>query len=154
MIESRESDLHWLKLAIELSRNCAKTDKSFAVGAVVLDWSGQLVSTGFSLELGPGWHAEEAALHKAAQQGADLQDGTIYSSLEPCSTRLSGNRCCADLIAEAGIRRVVFALKEPPIFVNGAGMAVLLQRGVNVTQLQELGPEVEEINRHLLARET
>jgi pyrimidine deaminase RibD-like protein len=150
VVPSREFDLHWLKLAIELSRNCPKTDKSFAVGAVLLDSRGQLVATGFSLELGPGWHAEEVALHKAASQGVDLHGGTIYSSLEPCATRLSGKCPCVDHIAAAQLARVVFALKEPPLFVAGGGTAVLQQHGIEVVHLEELGLAVAEVNSHLL----
>jgi diaminohydroxyphosphoribosylaminopyrimidine deaminase / 5-amino-6-(5-phosphoribosylamino)uracil reductase len=146
---SREINLHWLKRAIALSRNCPKTDRSFAVGAVLLDSQGQLVATGFSLELGTGWHAEEVALHKAAEQGVDVHGGTIYSSLEPCGTRLSGKCPCVHHIAAARLARVVFALKEPPLFVTGGGAAVLQQSGIEVLHLEELGPDVEEVNNHL-----
>ena len=38
--------------------------------------------------------------------------GTIYSSLEPCGERSSSNKTCTLRIVEAGIKKVVFALKE------------------------------------------
>src|SRR6266542_606863 len=82
----------WLSMAIELSRCCPKSDRSFAVGAVVVDSADRLLTTGYSLELGLGWHAEEVALHKASEDGLDLRGCTLFSSLEPCSVRLSGNR--------------------------------------------------------------
>jgi pyrimidine deaminase RibD-like protein len=150
-VSSKELDLHWLNLAVELSRNCPKTDRSFAVGAVVLDREGRLQATGFSLELGPGWHAEEVALHKAKEQCLPVQGGTLYSSLEPCASRLSGKCPCVDHLTTAGIARVVFALKEPPLFVAGGGATVLAQRGIEVVHLEQLEAAVREVNSHLLS---
>jgi pyrimidine deaminase RibD-like protein len=149
-MSTRETDKYWLNVAIDLSRKCPKTDMSFAVGAVLLDRSGQLISTGYSLELGPGWHAEEVALHKAAERQIDPAGGTIYCSLEPCSIRLSGKTACAEHAVKAGVARVVFALKEPPVFVSGTGMEYLETRGIEVFHLPEFGVAVEDINRHLL----
>src|SRR5438270_9927979 len=139
----------WLLMVIELSRSCPKSDRSFAVGAVLVDSADRLLTTGYSLELGPGWHAEEVALHKAAEDGLDLHGCTLFSSLEPCSVRLSGKRPCTEHVLAAGIRRVVFALAEPPLFVRCEGRAVLEAGGVEVVQLPEFGPIVRAINAHL-----
>src|SRR5437867_2983690 len=115
MPSSQDVLAKWLSMAIELSRRCPKADHSFAVGAVVVDGADRLLATGYSLELGPGWHAEEVALSKAAEAGLDLRGGTMFTSLEPCSVRLSGKRPCTEHLLAAGIRRVVFALAEPPL---------------------------------------
>src|SRR5436309_4202946 len=139
----------WLSMAIELSRSCPRSDQSFAVGAVVVDSGDHLLTTGYSLELGPGWHAEEVALHKAAEDGLDLRGCTVFSSLEPCSVRLSGKRPCAEHLVAASIRRVVFALEEPPLFVRCQGRVVLEAGGIEVVHLPEFGAAVRAINAHL-----
>ena len=61
--------------------------------------------------LGEGWQAPPGS--------------TIYSSLEPCSARASRPRTCTDLILAAHIGRVVFAWREPSIFVEGRGAELL-----------------------------
>ncbi len=57
---------------------------------------------------------------------------------------------CAELIAAAGVRRVVIAWREPPLFVPGGGTAWLAGRGVTVIELPELAIAARSVNQHLL----
>nr|MDT0666433.1 dCMP deaminase [Micromonospora sp. DSM 115978] len=75
---------------------------------------------------------------------------TIYSSLEPCSARASRPRTCTELILAAGIRRVVFAWREPAVFVDCHGAELLAAGGVEVVELPELAAVVRTVNAHLL----
>ncbi len=79
------------------------------------------VGHGYTHETGPADHAEQVALRRADENGANLEGATLYSSLEPCGARLSWPLSCVDLILESPIKRVVYALDEPPIFVSGGG---------------------------------
>jgi diaminohydroxyphosphoribosylaminopyrimidine deaminase / 5-amino-6-(5-phosphoribosylamino)uracil reductase len=142
------ADLRFLRDAIELSRRCPPSDSAFSVGAVIVGADGAVLATGYSRECDPHDHAEEAALAKLA--GRPLPGATIYSSLEPCLRRLSRPRSCCALIEAAGIRRVVLAWREPPLFVPGGGAAWLAGRGVTVAELPELGPAARAVNAHLL----
>jgi diaminohydroxyphosphoribosylaminopyrimidine deaminase/5-amino-6-(5-phosphoribosylamino)uracil reductase len=144
------SDAHWLAAAIECSRLSPPAPDHYAVGAVVVGADGRVLATGYTGETDPHYHAEEAALAKLA--GIDLTGATIYSSLEPCTTRRSRPRSCADLILDAGLRRVVFALREPPVFADGRGIERLVAAGVEVIELPSFGPMVVEINEHVLGR--
>src|SRR5215469_10332164 len=81
-----------------------------------------------------------------------LSAATIYSSLEPCSVRKSRPRSCAELLLAAGVRRVVFAMREPSLFVDGRGAETLRDAGVTVVQLDALAEVVEQINAHLLGQ--
>ena len=56
----------------------------------------------------------------------------MFSSMEPCSVRLSGNRPCTDRCIEAGVARVVLAIKEPSTFVKCEGVDKLREHGVAV----------------------
>jgi diaminohydroxyphosphoribosylaminopyrimidine deaminase/5-amino-6-(5-phosphoribosylamino)uracil reductase len=144
------TDAHWLGAAIQCSRLSPPADDHYAVGAVVVGADGRVLATGYTGETDPHYHAEEAALAKLA--GTDLTGATVYSSLEPCTTRRSRPRSCADLIVDAGVRRVVFALREPPVFADGRGVERLLAAGVEVVELPEFGHLVVEINEHVLGR--
>jgi diaminohydroxyphosphoribosylaminopyrimidine deaminase/5-amino-6-(5-phosphoribosylamino)uracil reductase len=144
-------DHHWLAAAIECSRLSPPAPDHYAVGAVIVGADGRVLATGYTGETDPHYHAEEAALAKLA--GADLSGATIYSSLEPCTTRRSRPRSCAGLIVDAGIRRVVFALREPPVFADGEGFEQLLAAGIEVIELSAYGPLVAEINKHVLSFE-
>lgn len=144
------TDRHWLAAAIESSRLSPPAPDHYAVGAVIVDADGRVLATGYTGETDPHYHAEEAALAKLA--GADLSGATIYSSLEPCTTRKSRPQACAGLIVAAGLRRVVFALREPPVFADGRGMETLAAAGVEVLELAEFGRLVVEVNEHILGR--
>ena len=144
-------DEYWLRLAIELSRKSPASPNAFSVGCVITDSTGtREVSHGYSRESSPSIHAEESALAKLTLK---LEaNSTLYSSLEPCSVRKSGARSCCERIIEAGVRRVVYALREPNTFVNCDGHAVLERAGLEVTQAEASGPlpeMVRQINAHL-----
>ncbi|GLW64231.1 hypothetical protein Arub01_24750 [Actinomadura rubrobrunea] len=165
----RGDDLRWLALACDLAAQCPPSATAFSVGAVIVDADGRELARGFSRETDPQAHAEETALAKIGavlwtgsewtgrgRTGPDprtrerLRGATIYSSLEPCGRRLSRPRTCAELILAAGIRRVVFAWREPPLFVEGEGVELLRARGAQVVELPELAARAREPNAHLL----
>lgn len=139
-------DRHWLTRAIELSHRCPPSTTAFSVGAVVVDASGEEIAWGYSRETDDLVHAEESALAKLAGDPR-LAGATIYSSLEPCSKRKSRPASCSRLIQEAGIRRVVFALREPATFVVGKGAKELSAAGLTVAEYAELGELVRDANR-------
>ena len=143
-----DADRRWLTAAIELSRRSPRTPTNYAVGAVVVGPDGTVLSTGYTGETGPRDHAEEAALAKAA--GRELSRATIYSSLEPCTTRSSRPGTCTDLILAAGLRRVVIALREPLLFADCHGVATLRAGGAEVNEIADLGRLVREINSDVL----
>lgn len=139
-----------LEEAVALASRCRPSQTAYSVGSVIADASGRLLASGFSRELGDAWHAEEVALHKARGSGLDLAGATIYASMEPCGLRLSGRKPCVEHILEAGIRRVVLALREPPKFVENEGLDRLRRFGVAVLQIPELAEAARWPNRHLL----
>jgi pyrimidine deaminase RibD-like protein len=143
-----DADRHWLAAAIDLSRQSPPSPAAFSVGALLVAASGQVIATGYSREDDPTDHAEEIALRRAA--GAELGTATLYSSLEPCLRRASRPESCAALISAAGVRRVVIAWREPPLFVPGGGATWLTTHGVAVIVLPELAAAAKAVNQHLL----
>jgi riboflavin biosynthesis pyrimidine reductase/pyrimidine deaminase RibD-like protein len=147
-------DRHWLTRTIELSHRCPPSLSAFSVGAVVVDETGEEIAWGYSRETDTAVHAEESALSKLDAGDPRLPGSTIYSSMEPCSRRKSRPAPCARLIREAGIRRVVFALREPSTFVVGEGAEELTAAGVTVVEYPDLGDQVRAANRLQLAGST
>ncbi|GAA3837899.1 hypothetical protein GCM10022226_70090 [Sphaerisporangium flaviroseum] len=146
---SGRTDRRWLERTVELSRECPPSATAFAVGAVVVGGDGQVVATGYSRESHPLDHAEEAVLAKIARDDPRLASATLYSSLEPCSTRSSRPRSCTELILASGIRRVVFAWREPDLFVDCVGAETLRAAGVEVVEIPELAARAREVNVRL-----
>ena len=149
-MEQAALDRARLLAAIELSCQCQPSDGAYSVGALVFDEDGAELASGYSRESDPTVHAEEAALAKLV--GRDLSRATIYSSLEPCSVRKSRPRSCTGLILDAGLRRVVYALREPSIFVECDGVERLRAAGVEVVALDDLGELVRRVNAHIFGR--
>lgn len=147
-----EEDLHHLRRAVELSRRCTPCATSYCVGAVIVTRAGETF-TGYTHETSPTHHAEQEAILKATAAGADLRGATVYSSMEPCSTRSSEPESCSELILRHGFSRTVFALYEPSCFVCCEGALRLRKGGVDVRVYPQLGDEVLAVNRHLRSDE-
>ena len=75
-----------------------------------------------------GRHAEAVAIASASR---DVRGSTLFVNLEPCSHQ--GNQPpCAEKIIAAGIKRVVIGTVDPNPLVNGRGIALLEEDGVEV----------------------
>ena len=147
------ADRAWLAQAIDLSRRCPPSASAFAVGAVVVAADGTVLATGYSRETGPRDHAEEAALAKVDPGDPRLAGATLYSSLEPCGVRASRPTPCAELIIGAGLRRVVIAWLEPPVFAPGGGAARLREAGITVVEIPGLAAEARAVNAAVLGEQ-
>jgi riboflavin-specific deaminase-like protein len=143
-------DRRFLSWAVELSRRCPPSVSAFSVGAVVVAEDGEVLSTGFSREQEEHDHAEEVALRKLGYTDPRLRRATIYSSLVPCGARASRPVTCVQHILTAGIPRVVFAWREPPVFTAGDGADRLRAAGVEVIELPDLAGRARAVNAHLL----
>lgn len=142
------TDQEWLREAIEHSRLCLPSYAAYSVGAVIVSAQGIELARGYSRETAATAHAEEAALTRVTM--TDLEGATLYSSLEPCGVRTSRPVPCARLIADTAIRRVVFALREPPTLAPGGGAAMLRAAGIEVVEVPELSDAVRAVNAHLV----
>src|SRR3954454_10294125 len=112
-----------LKLA---EQGRGRTSPNPTVGAVI-ERNGEIIGRGFHTWAGKD-HAEIVALHEAGE--AD-RGGTRDVAPEPCSHH-GGTRPCADTLIEAGVARVVAAMRDPSPQLNGAGFRKLKDAGIQV----------------------
>ncbi|MDE2690992.1 MAG: bifunctional diaminohydroxyphosphoribosylaminopyrimidine deaminase/5-amino-6-(5-phosphoribosylamino)uracil reductase RibD [Acidobacteriota bacterium] len=115
------------------------------VGAVVAS-GGEIVGEGWHRRAG-GEHAEAAALRVA---GNAALDGTLYVTLEPCNHH-GRTPPCADRVIESGVKRVVFAHRDPNPEVTGGGGDRLRAMGVRV-EGGLLADQAVELNVPFLTR--
>jgi diaminohydroxyphosphoribosylaminopyrimidine deaminase/5-amino-6-(5-phosphoribosylamino)uracil reductase len=111
--------------ALELARlSRGRTRPNPPVGAVVVK-NGKIVGEGRHVKCGAD-HAEAAALKKA---GSAASGAEVYVTLEPCSKKGRVGACCDALIA-AGVRKVVWACRDPNPKNSGRAMRILRSAGI------------------------
>ena len=121
-------------------------DRRFMAAAIALSERGRGLSTPNpnvgclivrdGAVVGRGWtqkggrpHAEAQALDEAQDQA---RGATAYVTLEPCFHLSARGPRCADLMARAGVARVVIALRDPDPRTDGQGAGHLRSRGIKV----------------------
>ena len=111
------------------------------VGAVVVS-GGRIIGEGYHERFG-GPHAEVNALKDL--QVEDLQTATLYVSLEPCCF-MGKTPACSDLIISMKIPRVIIGMRDPNPQVDGCGIGILRDAGVEV-KVGVLEKKCRELNR-------
>ncbi len=115
------------------------------VGAVVVK-NGQVLSSAHRGEHS-ACHAEYIALEKKLSDGF-VAGATVYTTLEPCTTRNHPKIPCAERLIERRVARVVIGMLDPDNKISGRGQRRLRKAGI-VTEFfsHDLMTEVEEMNR-------
>ncbi|MFP4445005.1 MAG: bifunctional diaminohydroxyphosphoribosylaminopyrimidine deaminase/5-amino-6-(5-phosphoribosylamino)uracil reductase RibD [Desulfosudaceae bacterium] len=122
-------DIDYMQEAIDLAtRGEGFTAPNPVVGAVVVS-NGEVVGRGWHAAAGKP-HAEVMAIEAA---GPRARSADLYVTLEPCN-HTGRTPPCTRKILEAGIGRVVVALRDPNPDVAGGGIEYLRARGVAVTE--------------------
>jgi diaminohydroxyphosphoribosylaminopyrimidine deaminase / 5-amino-6-(5-phosphoribosylamino)uracil reductase len=124
---AQEIEVTAMRQAIELAALGRPTTlPNPVVGCVILRPDGSTAGTGWHHHPG-GPHAEVVALQQAGDQA---KGGTAVVSLEPCNHTGRTGPCALALI-EAGISRVVIAVRDPGQ-ESGGGMERLAAAGIDV----------------------
>jgi pyrimidine deaminase RibD-like protein len=149
----------YMEYALEQARLSPPAPTKFCVGAVLVDADkNEILSTGYSMELPGNTHAEQCCFIKVAQKhnlpeeriGEVLPKNTVlYTTMEPCNKRLSGNRTCVERILRlnGAIKVVYVGIKEPEIFIGeNVGRKRLEDAGVVVTFVEGIQDRILEVS--------
>lgn len=134
-------DKKYMTLAVSLAKKGAgKTSPNPAVGAVLVK-DGRIIAADYHKKAGLP-HAEALVIKKA---GAKSRGATLYCTLEPC-THYGKTPPCADALIKSGVKRAVFAMKDPNPVNYGKGIAELKRAGIK-TECGLMESEAGYLNR-------
>lgn len=146
----------YMRQALDEARKSIHTPTAFCVGCVLVSSPSHpshpsvVLSTGFSRELPGNTHAEQCALDKLLSPSSTnggpfstttlsqeererlLEGASCYTTMEPCSGRLSGNLPCVQRLLNTGVQRVFIGVEEPKDFVECEGTKLLRESGREV----------------------
>ena len=161
--------LEYMTLALEYARKCEPTPTAFCVGAVLVEGSSHtVIATGYSRELPGNTHAEQNCITKllSSESGpitvaaGEIAMYSLYTTMEPCSERLSGNIPCTNSIIQyneseerklKGLGRIealYVGVKEPSDFIKkNIGEEKLTASGLGYVHISGLEKEILEVAR-------
>jgi len=141
-------DRQYMARALELAvRGLNTTTPNPRVGCVLVK-DGAVV--------GEGWHERagepHAEVHALRNAGEAARGATAYVTLEPCAHH-GRTPPCADALIDAGVARVVAAMRDPNPLVAGEGVARLELAGIEA-QVGLLEDETKKLNVGFISRMT
>ncbi|KIW99766.1 uncharacterized protein Z518_10694 [Rhinocladiella mackenziei CBS 650.93] len=172
--EEMQTHLSFLKQALDLASLSPPRPTNFRVGCIIVSQSpspnSSVLATGYTIELPGNTHAEQNALSKLAAQHSVPEtrlneiltpelNAVLYTTLEPCGKRLSGNLSCVERIIAtragraaanetngAGIRKVIFGAREPGTFIQDSkSLPRLGEAGVEWVYVPGLEEEILKV---------
>ena len=144
---SEATDCQHMARAIALARGgWYTTMPNPRVGCVIVDANGEIVGEGFHKRTGEP-HAE---VHAQQDAGSCARGATAYVTLEPCS-HFGRTPPCAQALLEAGVTRVVVAVRDENPQVAGQGLELMQAAGVEVKS-GVLAAEARALNEGFLKR--
>ena len=139
-------DHEMMARALRLAEKGAYTTRPNPMVGCVITQGDTVVGEGFHVRAGEP-HAEVHALTAA---GPNARGATAYVTLEPCA-HVGRTGPCADALIQAGVARVVAAMRDPFIHVDGAGFAKLQAAGIAV-ESGLMQAQARELNRGWISR--
>ncbi|KAK1972032.1 cytidine deaminase-like protein [Colletotrichum sublineola] len=148
----------YLQYALSLAERSPPKPTNYRVGAVLVNpANNSVVSTGYTLELPGNTHAEQCCFIKLAEQYGVAEEDlcsvvkkplVLYTTMEPCSVRLSGNMPCIKRILQLRplIKAVYVGVQEPEKFVrDNTGRGALERAGINFVHVKGLEGEILKV---------
>lgn len=145
------SDEYWMKQALGLAeKGKGHVAPNPMVGCVIISEEGALIGKGYHKKFGEA-HAEVNAV-ESVQNKKDLENATVYVTLEPCSHH-GKTPPCAPMLAKLPIKKVVVAMEDPNPDVDGNGILHLRNNGIEV-ETGVLKKEAEKLNEFFIHHQT
>jgi diaminohydroxyphosphoribosylaminopyrimidine deaminase/5-amino-6-(5-phosphoribosylamino)uracil reductase len=122
----------YMRRCLELAQSAGGNAAPNPMVGAVLVHQGRIIGEGFHRQYGTA-HAETNCIDSVLPDDrALIPASTLYVSLEPCA-HFGNTPPCASRIIQEGISKVVIANSDPFEKVNGNGIQLLTEAGVDVT---------------------
>lgn len=144
----------YMRRCLELAQLGAGSVSPNPMVGALLVYNGKIIAENYHRRYG-GPHAEVLVVEEVKQKYSDaaatvFPEATLYVSLEPCAHH-GKTPPCATMLAQHRIGRVVIACQDPFMEVNGKGIAILRDAGVDVIE-GVLAREALWLNRRFITR--
>ena len=148
MALARSAERRYMEMAIDrASRSVREEDRPRPHVGVVVVKARDVLATAFRGERKAGEHAEYTAL-EGILENASIAGATVYTTLEPCTTRNHPKVPCAERLIERKVGRVVIGMLDPDPRITGQGVRLLRDANIEVELFPgALASRVEEMNR-------
>jgi diaminohydroxyphosphoribosylaminopyrimidine deaminase/5-amino-6-(5-phosphoribosylamino)uracil reductase len=139
-------DEQYMRMALELAKK-GRTSPNPKVGCIIVNDEGEIIGKGYHKRAGLP-HAEVEAIEDTRNRGLEIQNATMYLTLEPCSYSGKGKRtpACTNAVLESGVSRLVVAMRDPNPRVRGRGVRFLKGKGIKV-EVGLLEQEAKDLNK-------
>jgi pyrimidine deaminase RibD-like protein len=129
---------------IQARKSVSEDDRLHPHVGVVIVKDGTVLATGHRGESGEGDHGEYSALKKLS--AAEIEGSTVYTTLEPCSSRKPPKKPCTQRLIEGKVAQVVYGMADKHESVYGHSS--LVEAGIEIRFFpNDLMPELLELNR-------
>ena len=148
--------LAFMQQALDLACRAPAKTTNFRVGALIVNEATQeIVSSGFTNERPGNTHAEQCAISNLQSVSRSLNEAplALYTTMEPCNKRASGNVPCTDTIIRSrdlepsiNIQTVYVGVHEPETFVGeNHGQRKLEEAGIAYVHVLGLEKAILEV---------
>ncbi len=147
-----------MRQALALARKSPLKPTNYRVGALLVNFEANtILASGYTLECEGNTHAEQccfiklAEAHKVPEESLEdilPEETVLYTTIEPCFKRLSGNLPCVERILRLrnAIKTVYVGVKEPEKFVGeNTGLKQLEDAGIKVVLIEGMEKEILEV---------
>ena len=125
-------DEKYMRRCLQLAANGIQGARPNPMVGAVIVYEDSIIGEGYHVCCGEG-HAEVNAFASVRPEDESLlKDATIYVSLEPCA-HYGKTPPCAELIIKKGVKRVVVGCIDLFAKVQGKGIAMIREAGIEVT---------------------
>lgn len=142
-----------LELAEQSETEPGRSAPSPRVGAVAIAADGTFLAEAYRGQQNPGDHAEFCLISSLGTGTGALAGATVYTTLEPCTTRNPPKTPCADRLVAEQVRVVYVGMLDPDARIRELGCKALRDANIDVRDFTaDLREQVHRLNQPFVDR--